>query len=84
MISSPSQAANDIGHVAHAVFVQPEAYKSRIISVVGDALTMSEVQESYLKGYGKKMGSVPNWSGKMLLGMNKFTKELYVFVYFQL
>ncbi|KAI5117406.1 hypothetical protein M0805_004628 [Coniferiporia weirii] len=69
-------AADDIGHVALAVLLAPDAYIGKAIPVVGDALTMQEAAEAYARGAGRALPAVPGFVARMLLSTNKHTKDL--------
>lgn len=75
------QAADDIGHIALAIFLSPELdeYSDQAITVVGDALTSQELADSYARGAGQTLPGVPSPIARGLLAMNKHTKGLYVF-----
>ena len=51
-----------------------------MIVVVGDALTTTELTEAYARGSGHALPSVPLVLARILLSMNKHTKDLYVFI----
>ena len=74
------QAAEDIGQIALAVFLSSEDYAKEVIVVVGDALTTTELTEAYARGSGHALPSVPLVLARILLSMNKHTKDLYVFI----
>ena len=76
------QAAEDIGQIALAVFLSSEDYAKEVIVVVGDALTTTELTEAYTRGSGHALPSVPSAVARILLSMNKHTKDLYVFILF--
>ncbi|KAJ6553042.1 hypothetical protein B0H19DRAFT_1211011 [Mycena capillaripes] len=69
-------AAEDIGHVAAAVFKSPQAYASEILAVVGEVSTMAEQEESYKRATGKKLPSIPGLLALLLLAINSHTKAL--------
>ncbi|KAJ6521041.1 NAD(P)-binding protein [Mycena capillaripes] len=71
-----SQAAEDIGHVAAAVFKSPQTYASQILVVVGESSTMAEQQESYKRATGKQLPSIPGLLALPLLALNSHTKAL--------
>jgi hypothetical protein len=66
----------DIGHVAAAVFKNPEKYKHQILVVIGDVLTMSEQHASYKRATGRTLPSIPGFLATILLALNKSTQEL--------
>lgn len=70
------QAADDIGHVAVAVFRSPNEYKGRAITVVGDALTTQKIQDAYQRGAGKPMPSAANLVARGVLALNKHTRGM--------
>ena len=49
----------------------PETYNGQAIVVLGDALTMSEVEEFYKRGSGKSIPSAPDLVARGILAMNK-------------
>jgi hypothetical protein len=55
---------------------QPDAYAGQEISVVGDVLTMNEIQEAYKRGSGHTMPSMPNIVARGVVAMNKQVKAL--------
>ncbi|KAG0707527.1 NAD(P)-binding protein [Suillus ampliporus] len=67
---------NDIGHVAAAVFKNPEKYKHQILVVIGDVLTMSDQHASYTRATGQPLPSVPGFLASILLALNESTQEL--------
>ncbi|KAG1757109.1 NAD(P)-binding protein [Suillus lakei] len=66
----------DIGHVAAAVFKNPEKYKHQILVVIGDVLTMSEQHASYKRATGRTLPSIPGFLATILLALNQSTQEL--------
>lgn len=68
--------SKDIGHVAAAVFKNPEKYKHQILVVIGDVLTMSEQHASYKRATGRTLPSIPGFLAAILLALNKSTQEL--------
>ncbi|KAG1793845.1 NAD(P)-binding protein [Suillus plorans] len=68
--------AKDIGHVAAAVFKNPEKYKHQILVVIGDVLTMSEQHACYKRATGRNLPSIPGFLAAILLALNKSTQEL--------
>lgn len=66
----------DIGHVAAAVFKNPEKYKHQILVVIGDILTMSEQHASYKRATGWTLPSIPGFLATILLALNQSTQEL--------
>lgn len=66
----------DIGHVAAAVFKNPEKYKHQILVVIGDVLTMSEQHASYKRATGRTLPSIPGFLATIILALNKSTQEL--------
>ncbi|KAH8114192.1 NAD(P)-binding protein [Phellopilus nigrolimitatus] len=69
-------AADDIGHVALAVFQAPDAHTGKAITVVGDALTPQEIADAYARGAGQALPGIPALVARTLLAMNKHTKGL--------
>ncbi|KAG6855248.1 hypothetical protein H0H87_006167, partial [Tephrocybe sp. NHM501043] len=69
-------AVEDIGRVASAVFKTPEPYVSKILVVVGDILTMSQVQDAYRTATGKAMPSTPNFLARIIIKLNGHTQAL--------
>ncbi|KAH8101418.1 NAD(P)-binding protein [Cristinia sonorae] len=69
-------SADDIGRVAAAVFNNSNAAISKILVLVGEALTYSEQDAAYLRGTGKHLPSIPNILGRILIAMNGATKDL--------
>ncbi|KAL5536541.1 hypothetical protein ACEPAF_363 [Sanghuangporus sanghuang] len=71
-------STDDIGHVALAIFLSPEpdTYIGQAIPVLGDALTMKEVAESYERGAGRTLPSIPGPIARVMLAMNKNVKDL--------
>ncbi|PAV19367.1 hypothetical protein PNOK_0430100 [Pyrrhoderma noxium] len=69
-------AADDIGQIALAVFLSSEDYAKEVIVVIGDALTTTELTEAYTRGSGHALPSVPSAVARILLSMNKHTKDL--------
>ena len=61
----------DIGQVGFVVMKAPETYKGQVIVVLGDALTMGEIEESYKRGSGKPIPRVPNLLARGIMAMNK-------------
>jgi nucleoside-diphosphate-sugar epimerase len=66
----------DIGHVAAAVFKNPEKYKHQILVVLGDVLTMSEQHASYKRATGQTLPSIPGFLATIIIALNKSTQEL--------
>ena len=54
----------------------PETYNGKTVTVIGDALTMSEIQDSYKRGAGKTMPSVANIFARGIIAMNTHTREV--------
>lgn len=71
-------AADDIGHIALAVFLASEEHAGEEIVVLGDALTITELTEAYARGAGHSMPSVPSPVARILLLMNKHVKNLMI------
>ncbi|KAJ7238205.1 NAD(P)-binding protein [Mycena rebaudengoi] len=69
-------AAEDIGHVAAAVFKNPQTYASRILVVAGEASTMAEQEEAYKRATGKQLPAIPGWLARLLIAFNSHTKAL--------
>ncbi|KIP07744.1 hypothetical protein PHLGIDRAFT_70511 [Phlebiopsis gigantea 11061_1 CR5-6] len=69
-------AAEDIGRVGFAVMQSPETYNGKTVTVIGDALTMDELQEAYKRGAGKAMPSVANIFARGIIAMNTHTREV--------
>ncbi|KIJ39449.1 hypothetical protein M422DRAFT_781028 [Sphaerobolus stellatus SS14] len=67
---------DDIGHVAAAIFKNPEPHIHTIVVVTGDVLTMSEMDASHNRVTGKPMPSVPAFLASALISMNSHTKGL--------
>lgn len=74
--NSSQQAAEDIGHVAFAIMQKPEAYIGQAICVIGDALTVQELQDAYARGAGRPMPAIPNIVARGLSAMNKHTRGM--------
>ncbi|KAH7927239.1 NAD(P)-binding protein [Leucogyrophana mollusca] len=69
-------ASDDIGRVAAAVFQEPEKYKHQELVVISDMLTMSEQDDAHKRATGRPLPAIPGILAKLLLMMNKSTKEL--------
>ncbi|KAJ7197067.1 NAD(P)-binding protein [Mycena haematopus] len=69
-------AVEDIGHVAAAVFQNPQNYASQILVVSGEASTMVQQEESYRRATGKQLSSIPAWLALPLISLNSHTKAL--------
>ncbi|KAL2073586.1 hypothetical protein VTL71DRAFT_10912 [Oculimacula yallundae] len=69
-------ASEDVGNVAAAVFRDHEKYRSKILLVIAEYVTMNQMYASYQQAKGKPMPSVPGMFGKLLLKFNKATQEL--------
>ncbi|OJA08102.1 NAD(P)-binding [Rhizopogon vesiculosus] len=68
--------SKDIGHVAAAVFKNPEKYKHKVLVVIGDVLTMTEQHASYKRATGRPIPSIPGYLATTLLALNKSMQEL--------
>ncbi|KAJ6451277.1 NAD(P)-binding protein [Mycena sanguinolenta] len=69
-------AVEDIGHVAAAVFQNPQTYASQILVVAGEASTMAQQEEAYRRATGKQLSSIPAWLAIPLISLNSHTKAL--------
>ncbi|KAJ7887157.1 NAD(P)-binding protein [Mycena leptocephala] len=69
-------AAQDIGHVAAAIFKDPQSYASQILVVSGEASTMAEQEEAYKRATGKNLPAIPGWLARALIAFNSHTKAL--------
>ncbi|KAF9455498.1 NAD(P)-binding protein [Collybia nuda] len=69
-------AVDDIGHVAAGVFKNPEEFKSQILVVVGDVLTVPEQQAAYKTATGSPMPSIPAFLARFLISVNGHTQGL--------
>ncbi|KAF7345742.1 NmrA-like family domain-containing protein 1 [Mycena venus] len=69
-------AAEDIGHVAEAVFQSPQNYASQIMVIAGESSTMAQQEESYKRATGKHLPSIPGFLAWPLLALNSHTKAL--------
>ncbi|KAJ7114667.1 NAD(P)-binding protein [Mycena crocata] len=69
-------AVEDIGHVAAAVFKNPQDYASQILVVAGEASTTAQQQESYKRATGKQIAAIPGWLARALIALNSHTKAL--------
>ncbi|RDB16255.1 NmrA-like family domain-containing protein 1 [Hypsizygus marmoreus] len=70
----PFIAADDIGRVAGAVFKSPEPYRSQILVVVGDILTMQQMDEAYKAATGQAIPSTPRLVALSLIKLNHHTQ----------
>ncbi|KAJ6536650.1 hypothetical protein B0H10DRAFT_2257798, partial [Mycena sp. CBHHK59/15] len=66
----------DIGHVAAAIFKNPENYRSQILIVAGEVSTTKEQEEAYKRATGKQLPSIPGFLARALIAMNSHTKAL--------
>ncbi|KAG6872568.1 hypothetical protein C0995_008841 [Termitomyces sp. Mi166 len=69
-------AADDIGFVAAAVFKTPDRYTSRILLVVGDICTPTQLQDAYKSAVGREIPSIPTFLARTLIRMNGHTQGL--------
>ncbi|KAF8584823.1 NAD(P)-binding protein [Ramaria rubella] len=69
-------AAEDIGHVGAAIFLDSEKHVGGIIIVVGDVLTTKEQDEAHERATGRRLPSVPDFVAKPLLALNGHTRDL--------
>ncbi|KAJ7899633.1 hypothetical protein B0H13DRAFT_2029710 [Mycena leptocephala] len=69
-------AVDDIGYVAAAVFRNPGKYTSQILVVCGEVTTMSQQEEAYKKGTGKRLPSIPRVLARTVIALNGHTREL--------
>ncbi|KAJ7619837.1 hypothetical protein DFH06DRAFT_1482865 [Mycena polygramma] len=69
-------AVEDIGHVAVAVFKNPQNYTAQILVLVGEVSTMAQQGESYKHAIGKALPSIPGFLARPLIALNSHTKAL--------
>ncbi|KAF8069920.1 NAD(P)-binding protein [Lyophyllum atratum] len=69
-------AVDDIGHVAAGVFKAPESYTSKILVVVGDISTTSQIEEAYKTATGRPIPSIPRFLARILININGHTQGL--------
>ncbi|KAJ7166964.1 NAD(P)-binding protein [Mycena filopes] len=70
-------AAEDIGHVAAAVFKNPQEYTAQILVVAGDDLTISEQQAAYTRATGAaSLPAIPWLLARLLIALNSHTQAL--------
>ncbi|KAJ7211084.1 NAD(P)-binding protein [Mycena rebaudengoi] len=69
-------AVEDIGHVAAAIFKNPEQYASKILALVGETSTMSQQQESFKRATGKTLPAIPGFLAKAFIAINSHTKGI--------
>ncbi|KAJ7652842.1 NAD(P)-binding protein [Mycena polygramma] len=69
-------AVEDIGHVAAAVFKNPQNYTAQILVVVGEVSTMAQQEESYKRATGKHLPTIPGFLARPLIALNSHTKAL--------
>ncbi|KAF9245744.1 NAD(P)-binding protein [Melanogaster broomeanus] len=66
----------DIGRVAAAIFRNPDRYKHEELVVIGDVLTMSQLQETYKTTTGRPLRAIPAFLARALTYMNKLLQDL--------
>ncbi|KAJ7181264.1 NAD(P)-binding protein [Mycena filopes] len=70
-------AAEDIGHVAAAVFKNPQEYTAQILDIAGDDLTISEQQATYTRATGAaSLPAIPWLIARLLIALNSHTQAL--------
>ncbi|KAG6827538.1 hypothetical protein H0H92_011417 [Tricholoma furcatifolium] len=69
-----TKAVDDIGHVASAA---PERYASKILSVIGDICTTSQIDAVHRSATGgRAMPSFPSFLAHLIIRINKHTQHL--------
>ncbi|KAF9245745.1 NAD(P)-binding protein [Melanogaster broomeanus] len=66
----------DIGRVAAAVFRNPDRYKHEELVVMGDVVTISQLQETYKTTTGRPLRAIPAFLARALIFMNGSTQGL--------
>ncbi|KAF9225404.1 NAD(P)-binding protein [Gyrodon lividus] len=66
----------DIGCVAAAIFGNPDKFKHKELVVIGDVLTMPQLQETYKATAGQPLPAIPGFLARILIVMNKSTQDL--------
>ncbi|GJE93030.1 NAD(P)-binding protein [Phanerochaete sordida] len=67
-------AVEDVAQIALSVLRSPETYSGQCIPVVGDILTMQEMEEAYIQGAGHAIPAVPDMLASGIKAMNKGTR----------
>ncbi|KAE9375819.1 NAD(P)-binding protein [Stipitochalara longipes BDJ] len=68
--------SEDIGNVAAGVFANPEKYRHKILGVVGECCTMSQLEDAHRRATGKRIPAVPAPFAWMITKTNKGTQSL--------
>ncbi|KIJ22130.1 hypothetical protein PAXINDRAFT_165397 [Paxillus involutus ATCC 200175] len=70
----------DIGCVAAAIFRNPDKFKHKELVVIGDVLTMPQLQEAYKTTVGQPLPAIPGFLARILIIMNKSTQDLIKYI----
>lgn len=68
--------SEDIGNVAAGVFANPEKYRHKILAVVGDCCTMSQLEDAHRRATSKPIPAMPAPFAWMIIKVNKGTQSL--------
>ncbi|PSS06762.1 hypothetical protein M430DRAFT_46100 [Amorphotheca resinae ATCC 22711] len=69
-------ASEDIGYVAAGVFRHHEMYRQKILTLVSEFATMTQLEDSYQRALGKPLPSVPAAVAWPIMKMNKMIRWL--------
>ncbi|KAH8687360.1 hypothetical protein BGZ60DRAFT_465721 [Tricladium varicosporioides] len=69
-------ASEDIGNVAASVFKDSEIYKHKILTLVSEFSTISQIEDSHQRALGTRLPAIPSPLGWLLTKINKATQGL--------
>ncbi|KAL3422364.1 nucleoside-diphosphate-sugar epimerase family protein [Phlyctema vagabunda] len=72
----PLIGADDIGIVAAGIFANPERYKHKILTLVGEYATLSQIESSYKRAMNRPIPSVPALFAWLIIRLNSNTQDL--------